>query len=698
MPGESSMPVWPPSASTIKRFGPPSWPMVVLTLCSWNALLAVLLGKDMNWDLLNYHFYNGYALLTGRLEQDLAPAQVQTFFNPLMDVPLYLAIIYLPPVVVGAVYGFVQGLSGVAVWLIGRETLPIEDRRQREWAALGLAFLGGLGTINVGELGGGMGDTLVCIPVLFSVAILLQLRRRLETGPIVVLMGWAALAGAISGVGAGLKITSSIFSAGMAVGCLFLVHGLGRRALIAGSFASAAIASWLLMSGFWLWRMWSHFGDPLFPFVRLFNSRPEFDLFKAGPGPRFMGFGVRAALLPLVWATDPLAVGGLDFHDGRLTILCLLLAALAIRWVVRQWSHGSRRALPAGATAFLLAGGLCSYAFWLLTFRVYRYLAPLEWLAPLAITLALIHLLPVRHRTVAIGAVLVLTVASTHLADWGRMGWTRTYFLEETPQLDSVTSPMVVIAGLNALSFVVPHLPPNVRVVRLQSNSFLYGMTLGGYYGDGGASPNEFDKLVRKAIASHPGSLQVMFDGADASNKLSGAYDLEGVLRKARLRLRPETCGPIRTVEVSPPPWAAVWRGFTQKQTMPAALMLCSVTRARFDPAEYPGDAAPIARLYLTYFNRAPDQAGLDHWVARHRAGMSLTAIAETFAKTPEFQALYGSLTDEQFVTRVYRNLLGRDPDPVGLAYWRGQLSGGALTRGEVIGQIMESPEYRQAS
>src|SRR5215470_11643374 len=209
MPGESSMPAWPSILSTIERFGPPSWPMVSLTLCTWNALLAVLRGKDLNWDVLNYHFYNGYALLTGRLDQDLAPAQVQTFFNPLMDLPLYLAIVHLPPVLVGAVYGFVQGLSGVAVWLVGRATLPIEDRRRREWIALGLAFLGGLGTINVGELGGGMGDNLVCIPVLFSMAILLQLRRRFETGPIVVLVGWAVVAGAISGAGAGLKITSS---------------------------------------------------------------------------------------------------------------------------------------------------------------------------------------------------------------------------------------------------------------------------------------------------------------------------------------------------------------------------------------------------------------------------------------------------------------------------------------------------------
>jgi len=131
---------------------------------------------------------------------------------------------------------------------------------------------------------------------------------------------------------------------------------------------------------------------------------------------------------------------------------------------------------------------------------------------------------------------------------------------------------------------------------------------------------------------------------------------------------------------------------------MPGAVMLCSVRRNHFDPTEYPADAAPIARLYRAYFNRAPDEATLGQWATRHKAGTSLAAIAEAFANSPDFHALYGSLTDEQFVTLVYRNLLGRDPDPVGLAHWRGQLADGRLRRGQLIWTIVESPEYRQAS
>src|SRR4051812_35601818 len=52
--------------------------------------LSLALGQDDNWDLRNYHWYNPYALLNGRLQIDMAPAQWQSYFNPLIDVPYYL--------------------------------------------------------------------------------------------------------------------------------------------------------------------------------------------------------------------------------------------------------------------------------------------------------------------------------------------------------------------------------------------------------------------------------------------------------------------------------------------------------------------------------------------------------------------------------------------------------------------------------
>ncbi len=573
----------------LEGLGSLAWPAVFLVLCSWNALLAVFLGKEMNWDLLNYHFYNGYAFLTGRLGIDMAPAQVQTFLNPLLDVPLYLAIRTLPPVLVGAAYGFAQGLNGCAVWLIGREMIPAESPAVRDWASFALALLSGLGAINVGELGGSMGDTLVSIPILFSVALLLRKQRELQVGSRAVVMRWAGLAGAISGVAAGLKMSAAFYPAGLAIGCLFLVRVLARRLLVTAAFGVGAVAGWLLLGGFWLWEMWSRFGNPFFPFLQSISTlaRSEFAGVVAVRDTRFLPTSVAsAAIYPLVWAINPMRVAEAPFRDWRFPILYLCLIALAAWWCIGRAGQLRRPfQVPAGNAAFLLVGCLASYILWLLTFGVYRYLAPLEWLVPIAVVLTLWTLLPTRYRTNGIVAVLVLTTVTTWPANWGRAGWTESYFGVETPRMERGPERMVLIAGLNALSFLIPHFPPDVRFIRLQSNSYLYGMALGGFYGEGWTL-NQFDKQVQAAMASHKGDLYVLFDGSYTSpvHPLAGAHELDAVLLKLRLRVRTESCQPVRMAATPPPPWAIFRRAYEQ----PLPLLMPSVTLcqvARIPPA-----------------------------------------------------------------------------------------------------------------
>jgi len=82
-------------------------------------------------------------------------------------------------------------------------------------------------------------------------------------------------------------------------------------------------------------------------------------------------------------------------------------------------------------------------------------------------------------------------------------------------------------------------------------------------------------------------------------------------------------------------------------------------------------EMATLTELYIAYFNRAPDAAGLYFWGDQLSGGMEIGRIAEYFFDQPETRALYGSLDDmPAFVSAVYQNVLGRDPDGEGLAYW----------------------------
>ena len=49
-------------------------------------------GKDVNWDLLNYHYYAPWQLLQGRLAQDFFAASAQSYLNPVGYLPFYLMV------------------------------------------------------------------------------------------------------------------------------------------------------------------------------------------------------------------------------------------------------------------------------------------------------------------------------------------------------------------------------------------------------------------------------------------------------------------------------------------------------------------------------------------------------------------------------------------------------------------------------
>jgi hypothetical protein len=103
----------------------------------------------------------------------------------------------------------------------------------------------------------------------------------------------------------------------------------------------------------------------------------------------------------------------------------------------------------------------------------------------------------------------------------------------------------------------------------------------------------------------------------------------------------------------------------------------------------------PVSRLYRAYFLRSPDVGGLDYWISQRRAGRSLYWISEAFARSSEFTTLYGSLSDPAFMDLVYRQVLEREPEPAGHAYWTEELRSGRKTRGMVMVGFSEAAEYR---
>jgi hypothetical protein len=136
--------------------------------------------------------------------------------------------------------------------------------------------------------------------------------------------------------------------------------------------------------------------------------------------------------------------------------------------------------------------------------------------------------------------------------------------------------------------------------------------------------------------------------------------------------------------------WATAFR---EGRATPAAVPTLLVSSA-----ESAMVVDPVNRLYLAYFRRTPDAAGLTHWVGQLRSGAGLEGVSTAFASSEEFGSTYGARTDEGFVDLVYRNVLGRPSDEAGRAYWTRQLASGQMARGEVMTGFSESDENRGAT
>jgi len=129
----------------------------------------------------------------------------------------------------------------------------------------------------------------------------------------------------------------------------------------------------------------------------------------------------------------------------------------------------------------------------------------------------------------------------------------------------------------------------------------------------------------------------------------------------------------------------------TKLRSTPAATLITSLQAS---PA-WDANAGMNTRLYRAAFLRNPDTSGLDFWVRKRWAGTSPVWIANYFTASSEFDRRYGSLSNDQFVTQIYQNVFGREPDPSGRAYWVNKLNGGT-GRGRALYEWSNSSEYRR--
>lgn len=96
-----------------------------------------------------------------------------------------------------------------------------------------------------------------------------------------------------------------------------------------------------------------------------------------------------------------------------------------------------------------------------------------------------------------------------------------------------------------------------------------------------------------------------------------------------------------------------------------------------------------VQKLYVAYFSRPADPAGLLFWADKlQNDPTGYQQISAAFSTSAEYRATYGGMDNRAVVAEVYDNLFGRAAEAAGVDFWANALNTGAMTIDNVVTQV----------
>lgn len=486
-------------------------PLWLLILLAFGMALSVSRGQDAAWDLKNYHLYNAWAFLHGRLGTDIAAAGLQSYFNPLPDLPYFWlgsGLLASAPRVLAAYQGI---WFGALAFVLLRIALRYDEQAGRSpgWQTVAAVGIGITGSMTWSQAGLSTNEVPLALLVLCGYFVAMPVAPGIDDlharhGRRVV------IAGLLCGLAAGLKPTAIVYSPALAF-AVWAATGFRLRGLrLAAGLGVAAFVGFVIAYGAWGVALDRLTGNPIFPmFNQVFHS-PWMPADSATDR-QFMPRSIMQALFyPFWWLRSNDTQGGNTFADARYALAMLALAVCALVAFVRR-----REAPLIANNAFLFSFVGIAYLLWLALYSILRYAVPVEALTGLVVVTAVRAVATLgpalqserRQSGLALSLLLVI-VGTTRYTDWGHAPFGEKAFdIDPGPLAEH--SMVLVISGPHAyLAPFVEHADTArfVGVTWLNAKAKGFGL----------------DQRIRQAVTSHRGPLYLIVrdDGQADLNRL----------------------------------------------------------------------------------------------------------------------------------------------------------------------------------
>jgi hypothetical protein len=241
--------------------------------------VAFKLGADRNWDLLNYHFYNGFLFIHSRTISD-SIATIQSYLTPYLEVIYYFLIMNFSPFMVNMIIATVQSFGLFLVFILSMMLLKKLELRIRIFCSLIISISVIFGPVFYSEIGGTMGDSLTAILIIVSLILLIKFidEAKKDKTNIRFAIAFLIFSASLNGIASAIKLTNAVYAVGISISfalILLLINKINFRNKITyiSIFIIGIMTSFILAYFPIGYMLWENFKNPVFPyFNNVFHS------------------------------------------------------------------------------------------------------------------------------------------------------------------------------------------------------------------------------------------------------------------------------------------------------------------------------------------------------------------------------------------------------------------------------------------
>lgn len=431
-----------------KRVGLALGYLLVLALgFIYSIFLHYTLGMEAFWDTVNYHFFIGWAALNLSPYDFGAVAQFHTYLNPLIDIANYKAFTMHP--YVGAIFhAVVFSLTIFILYLLASSSIVTDKYKLSTISAVAI---GATGAMTVSLFGSFTNEHAVALFVLSALFIVV---RNIETGGCCTFI----TAGIFIGFSVGLKLTAIPY----AIGFLATISVCSKFNLKNIFLSCIGVGlGFLLADGLFMALRFEVVGNPFFPLANNIFKSPYFP----SEWKSFSSFELQKTTyylsLPFIWLTAGDFSEANNIRDGRFLLAYIGLALILIASLQKKSLTKKQFAI-----VFFF---LVSWFSWILIFRIYRYLIPLELLSGVIFLIGFsVFFGPINfwEKFFSILTASWFLYCITVYPSWGRRAWQDEFYKSDLIDVIGENGADVVFYADQRLSYLSP---------QLKSSNILFG-------------------------------------------------------------------------------------------------------------------------------------------------------------------------------------------------------------------------------